>query len=156
MNLAVIRQPSLFRKRWDSSYLLELANREKSFVAEYRLDNRSFDILHTLLDPLLEVNQNMAKVSMSRTNSQTISTASRLGAALIMFGGGRRIEAMRTHGMARSTVYENFRTVVRAINKHPALAIKCDNSLTALQGRARGFEMRSDHGLFKYCTGSEL
>ena len=65
MNLAVIRQPSLFRKRWDSSYLLELANREKSFVAEYRLDNRSFDILHTLLDPLLEVNQNMAKFSMS-------------------------------------------------------------------------------------------
>lgn len=27
------RDPSYFRKRWDSSYLVKLANKEKSFVA---------------------------------------------------------------------------------------------------------------------------
>ena len=97
-------------------------------MAEYRLDSRCFDILHTLFEPMLQVNQNMAKLAMSRTKSETVSTGSRLGAALIMLGGGRRIEAMRTHGLARSTVYENFKLVIRAINKHPALAINCSNS----------------------------
>ena len=144
------RYPSLFRKRWDCQYLLELANKENSFIAEYRLNNKCFDILHNLLQPMLEVDQRMASISMARTKSQPISTASRLGAALIMLGGGRRIEAMRTHGMARTTVYNNFRTVIRAINSHPSLTIKCDNSLTALVGRAKGFEMRSEHSLISY------
>ena len=32
------RNEKLFRRRWDESYLRDLAEREMSFVAEYRLD----------------------------------------------------------------------------------------------------------------------
>ena len=36
------RCPPIFRKRWDSKYLIELAHNESSFVAEYRLDISGF------------------------------------------------------------------------------------------------------------------
>ena len=36
------RAPALFRKRWDSEYLLDLAQKEGSFVAEYRVDPAGF------------------------------------------------------------------------------------------------------------------
>ena len=33
-----VRSPSIFRKRWDSEYLVDLAIRENSFITEYRLN----------------------------------------------------------------------------------------------------------------------
>eukprot|EP01031_Cornospumella_fuschlensis_P031290 gene31290-37817_t len=63
---------------------------------------------------------------------------------------------MRTHGIAASTVYSTFRAVVQAINRHPALAIECDNSEDALRERAGEFALKckSAPDLFKYCTGA--
>ena len=55
LNVSVrFRSTSFYRKRWDSAYLRNLAERENSFVAEYRLVPRQFDILHEMISPLLE------------------------------------------------------------------------------------------------------
>ena len=96
------RNLSLHRQRWQSDYLLNRASNEGSFVAEYRVDPRGFDELIEMLTPSLQVNQKFANIAMAKTNSKPITVASRVGAALIMLGGGRRIEAMRTHGISES------------------------------------------------------
>ena len=62
----VPRGVHLFRKRWDSDHLNDLAVREHSFVAEYRVDPGGFSILHELLDPMLQVNENMASHSQRK------------------------------------------------------------------------------------------
>jgi hypothetical protein len=148
------RAPPIFRKRWDNEYLVKLATQEESFVAEYRLDPRSFQTLCDLLDPYVQVDQEMAGRAMSSSKSKPISVESRIASTLILLGGGRVVEAMRTHGLAKSTVQSIFRTVVRAINSCDDLQIKCDNSLSALRARADGYQSRSNHDLFKYCTGA--
>ena len=68
---------------------------------------------------------------------------SRIGAALIMLGGGRRTEAMRTHGLSKTFVYDNFHKVVDAINSCPQLEIKSDNSMEGLRQAANKFKERS-------------
>ncbi|KAJ1430045.1 hypothetical protein B484DRAFT_396117 [Ochromonadaceae sp. CCMP2298] len=149
-----VRGQALFRRRWDCEYLVDLAIKENSFVAEYRVDVAGFDLLNQMLETKLGVNEEMAARAMNVCGSAPISTASRLGAALIMLGGGRRIEAMRTHGISQAQAYTNLHRVVAAINQHPSLAIKCDNSLDALQQRGDGFNCRSLHRLFPYTTGA--
>ena len=57
-----LRKPRIFRKRWDSDYLRNLAEQENSFLAEYRVDPASFDILVNMLGDSLEVNNEMAAV----------------------------------------------------------------------------------------------
>ena len=148
------RNSALFRKYWDSSYLVNLAVNEGSFILEYRLDPGGFDLLHQLLSSSLERDVSQSNRSVSRSGSAPITSASRLGAALIMLGGGRRLEAMRTHGMSMPTVYDNFHRVIEAINTHPALEIVCDNRPPELQRRSVHFMERSSHELFKYCTGA--
>jgi hypothetical protein len=86
-------------------------------VAEYRLDPNTFDILLHLIGPSLEVNERQARNAMGKSGSAPISTASRIGAALIMLGGGRRIESMRTHGIAESTAYKNLKNRNRSSNR---------------------------------------
>ena len=148
------RNSVLFRKRWDSKYLVDLAVNEGSFISEYRVDPGGFDILHKLLGSTLERDEKFSKLSGSRSGSASISSASRLGAAFIMLGGGRQMEAMRTHGMAKPTVYANFHRVIHAINTHPALDIVRDNSPGELKARSDGFKERSSFDLFQYCTGA--
>ena len=63
----------------------DLATRESSFVAEYRLDPSSFDILSGMLEMDLRVDERMSQIS---TSSGAISTKSRLGSALIILAGG--------------------------------------------------------------------
>lgn len=159
ITLAVIfentqRCPRLFRKRWDSEYLRDLSIQENSFVTEYRVDPGGFDILVDLLRESLTKNSAMASLNSAKCGSALISDDSRLGAALIVLGGGRNLEAMRTLGLAKTTSYDNLHNVVNAINIHPALAIQCDNSIWALKQRALEFKEKSRHGLFQYCTGS--
>jgi hypothetical protein len=146
-----VKKSPIFRRRWDSDYLLPLAHNENSFIQEYRMPYCSFLELHSILVNRLTVNEKMARIS---TPSAPISTVSRLGAALIMLGGGRSMEAMRTHGLARDTVYKNLRKVVRAIISEPRLAIVCDNSETGLQERAARFKEKSDFGLMECATGA--
>lgn len=146
------RVPRLFRKRWDSEYLLDLANKEGSFLAEYRLNPTSFHLLHDILEPALSGNVEMARRASSG-QSDPISSESRLGIALIMLGGGRHVEAMRTHGVARATVYDTFHKVIHAINTNPALALTDNHSKVQLEQRAEGFRKRSTHGLFQFCSG---
>jgi hypothetical protein len=122
------RSAALFRHRWNCEYLVDLATRENSFVAEYRLDPAGFDQLVQMLTPALEVDQKMAAIAMSSSYSQRITEGSRLGAALIILAGGRRIEAMRTHGLAETTVYSNLKRVVRAINSHSELAVSANKT----------------------------
>lgn len=55
-----LKQPRIFRKRWDSAYLRNLAENENSFLAEYRVDPASFDILVNMLGDSLDVNNEMA------------------------------------------------------------------------------------------------
>lgn len=109
-NLVSIRKHStaLGRKRWDMEHMVGLALQEGSFVTEYRLTPQGFDILHEMLAGSLEVDQNMAAIAMAKCGNGPISTASRLGAALILLGGGRQMEAMRTHGMSATTSKKNF------------------------------------------------
>lgn len=45
---------SLFRKRWDNTYLPRLAENKGSFLAEYRVDPGRFDILHDMRAPFNE------------------------------------------------------------------------------------------------------
>ena len=149
----VPRSPSQFRKRWDDQYPVNLAVNEDSLVKEYRLDPKAFDILLELLLPSLTVNEEMAARAMARTRSEPIKASSRLGAALIILSGGRYIEAMRTHGLARSTTYQNLRKVVHGINACPQLQISYDGSLDGLKIRAKQYESKSSHGLLKFCTG---
>ena len=146
-----IRNEKIFRRRWDEPYMRDLATRESSFVAEYRLDPSSFDILSGMLEMDLRVDERMSQIS---TSSGAISTNSRLGSALIILAGGRRIECMRTHGVSSPFVYENLRRVVRAINNHPGLAITCDTSANSMKAKAKSYFDLGDHDLFKYCVGA--
>ena len=148
------RSSALSRKRWDSEYLLNLAVNEGSFVAEYRVDPRGFDVLHQLLESTIKRSGRFSAVSMATSGSSERTSASRLGAALIMLSGGRRIEAMRTHGLSMSTVYDNFHRVIGAINSHPTLEISCDNSLSGLMSRSQDFMERSSFDIFMYYTGA--
>lgn len=148
------RNSSIFRKRWDSDYLLRLAVNEGSFLAEYRVDPRGFDILHELLGSTIDRSGRYSALAMTTSGSSEITPASRLGAALIMLSGGRRVESMRTHGLSMATTYDNFHRVVSAINSHPALEIICDNTMSGLASRSQGFMERSSFDIFKYCTGA--
>ena len=153
LSLNLFRDQALFRRRWNSSYLIDLAKRESSFVSEYRVDPGGFDVLVTLIEEILPMNWKMAHVKSHESGSKPVTTASKVGAALIMLGGGRHMEAMRTHGLSKSYSYDVFRLVVRAINKHPALAINTDNSLEYCKSKASRIQERSSYGIFKYCTG---
>ena len=123
-------------------------------MAEYRVDPRGFDILHELLESSINRSGRFSAASMATSGSSEITPASRLGATLIMLSGGRRIEAMRTHGLSMSTVNDNFHRVISAINSHPALEISCDNSLSGLMSRSQDFMEMSSFDIFKYCTGA--
>ena len=48
----------------------------------------------SILEPTLQVNENMANLAMIRTQSDQISTASRVGSALILLSGGRVLESV--------------------------------------------------------------
>lgn len=149
------RGPSLWRKRWDSEYLRDLAEKENSFLGEYRMDPKSFDVLLQVLGSSLDRNKAMAKLAMTKCKSGEITAASRLGAALIMLGGGRHMEAMRTHGISRPQAFKNFHDVVEAINSCPALDITYDTkNVDVLNGVAEGFKNRSGHDIFKKCVGA--
>lgn len=82
------RNSALFRKRWDSSYLVNPAVNKGSFISESRLDPGEFDLLHQLLSSSLERDVSQSNRSVSRSGSAPITSASRLGAALIMLGEG--------------------------------------------------------------------
>lgn len=146
-------KPTSFRKRWDSEYLLSLAQEENSFVAEYRLSPKAFYQLYEMLGSSLDVNQDMASRAMGRSGSAPITPMSRMAAGLIMLGGGRFMESMRTHGLSHSTVYDNFKKFVRAVNTCPSLAIVHDGSKASCIKKAAAFEKKSHLGLFKYNVG---
>jgi hypothetical protein len=148
------KSPSFFRERWNSEYLRNLAICEGSFVDEYRLDPGGFDHLLQLLMPSLSVNEVLASNAMGTSGSGPISEASRLGAALIMLGGGRRIEAMRTHGVSSSFAYHNLHRVCKAIVNCKELIIEYDISIPVLEAKAQRYKERSSYGLFEYCVDS--
>ena len=110
------RDEPLYRRRWDSQYLLELAENEGSFVAEYRMQPSAFHCLCEMLrDSLTKVEVKQAACS-ARSGSKPISVMSRVGAALIILAGGRNVEVMRTHGVSMSFCYKNLQDVCAAIN----------------------------------------
>jgi hypothetical protein len=138
----------------DNQYLVNLAIRERSFLAEYRLESQSFDILVQLLGSTLQSNHEMANLTAIRCQSEPISAESRIAAALIMLAGGRYVEAMRTHGFAKSTVYSNLHDVVAAINSCPQLDIRYDIQAASVSEMAEGFKGRSQCKVFEYCCGA--
>lgn len=150
------RNPKLYRRRWDSNYFMLLALQENSFITEYRMDFDSFDSLVTMIrdSNFLNIHHQNAKNSVRGAGSDMITLESRVGAALIVLGGGRITEAMRTHGISSSQAYCNLRRVVRVINRLPALAITCSNDVEALEKRASRFEERSSHDMFQFCSGA--
>lgn len=105
-----------------------------------------------MLNPYLQVDDEMARRSMATSGLQSSSVESRLGAGLILLSGGRIMEAMRTHGLARSIGYRNLHRVIDAINAGPGLEIKYDNSIGAPSRRAEQFRQLSRVALFHYCT----
>jgi hypothetical protein len=74
------RDGKYLRTRWREGYCRDLAEKENSFIAEYRLDPVSFDLLSEMLAPDLGVNEVMANLS---SKSGLITNHSRLGCALI-------------------------------------------------------------------------
>jgi hypothetical protein len=146
------RKSPIPRLRWNQPYLRRLSIDENSFVSEYGVTPKGFDLLLQMLQPRLEVD--MRQAARSNPYSAPITAESRLASCLLELRGGRRLEAMRTHGLARSTVDRNFHTVIRAINDHPALKIECDMSIEAQKSRAQEFQKLSTQGFFKYTTGA--
>jgi hypothetical protein len=67
------RSSSLFRKGWDSSYLVNLAVNEGSFISEYRLDPGGFGVLHQILGSSLERDEKFSNLSRSRSGSANIN-----------------------------------------------------------------------------------
>ena len=146
------RKSPIPRERWNQSYLTNLAIEENSFVREVGLSPQAFNRLCFLLQAPLRVDSQRSAAASPR--SDPISLESRVFAALSELKGARRIETMRTHGVASSTAYKNFQKVVMAINAIPELAIQCDMSQQAQLERSQAFEKLSTSGLFKYCTGA--
>lgn len=138
----------------NSDYLVDLALRERSFLTEYRLDPQSFDLLVEYLSPALHANQAMSSLAMNQCGSQMISVASRVGAGLIILGGGRPMESMRTHGLAKTTVYTNFVKFLDAVNTCHNLDIIYDYSYAGVAKYANDFKRRSTHEVFKHCCGA--
>ena len=52
----------MFRKRWDSEYLRNLAENEGSFLAEYRVDPGGFDLLHEILESSIQRDEKLCGV----------------------------------------------------------------------------------------------
>lgn len=121
---------------------------------EYRVTPKAFFILVEMLTPALEKNTEMARRAMNQCGSKPISVASRVGACLIILGGGRIMEAMRTHGLSHTVAYDNFHEVIEAINAHPNLCIEYPNTLSKLKEVAGGFCKRSTHRMFEFCVGA--
>ncbi len=65
LQLEKSRNSAIFRKRWDSDYLLNLAYNEGSFIAEYRLTPTKFGILVDLLTPQLQRSDKFSALAMS-------------------------------------------------------------------------------------------
>ena len=148
------RIPALPRIRWEEDRLVDLAVRENSFMAEYRMSPSSFNLLHEMLEDKLRVDDRMAALSQCRSGNKPISTRSPLAACLILLGGGRSIEVMRTHGVSKAMCFANFKRTIEIINSHPNLKIVCDNDIDSLKRRAKDFTKRSTHRLFKFCTAA--
>lgn len=100
------------------------------------------------------MNATKSSAAMSKSGSAPITTDSRIGAAIIMLSGGRRIEAMRTHGLAESTTYANLHAVALAITLCPELDVTYDLTEAGLKERAAGFKKMSLPGLFEYAVDS--
>lgn len=149
-----IRESKQFRPRWDSARLTKLAQDEGTFIAELRLDPRSFNLLVEMLDPILRKNPTNAANSLSGSGAMPISVASRVAVTLIMLAGGRYVEAMRTHGIPRCTAYSVFHEVLDAIISLDQLKIHCPNDRSSLERRAEDFARLSKVELFKHCTGA--
>lgn len=146
------RKSPIPRQRWRRAHLVPLAISENSFISEFGVSPPLFDYLFQVLRESLEVDE--MKSQAANPNSSILGPDARLAAALIELRGGRRIETMRTLGIAKSTAYENFKRVIRAINNHPLLQIQCDMSVDAQKERAAGFEALSTHKTFQFCTGA--
>ena len=76
----------------------------------------------------------MARVAVK---SAPITSDSRLGMALIILGGGRVTEAMRTHGVSKSSAYGILHEVVDAISNCKALDLPSENDLFTLSREPR-------------------
>lgn len=120
---------------------------------EYRLDPVAFNELHFMLKNSIGKNQTKARNAMDKSNSEVITTESRLGATLIMLADCRSLENMRSHRLAKSIWYDNFRAVIQAIHDEESLDITYDTNLSSI---VSGLESKSSHSLFKYvcdCLG---
>lgn len=146
--------PPLRRYRWNSSYLRDLAAREGSFVAEYRMTPIQFDTLCDMLGPSLHWDEKMAAVCEKKTQSSAIGVDSIVGQALIRLAGGRCIESMRTHGVSETTAYRSLQRFVDAVNTCDLLAMDTAYSMHTLQVRANEFKQLSTHHLFDFCVGA--
>jgi predicted GNAT family acetyltransferase len=115
-----LNRSSVFhRQRWESEYRVNLAIQEGTFVFEYRMGPREFDIIHTLIGDRLKGNEQMAAVAAARSESVPIPAASKIGTALILLADGRRLEALRTHGIAQATANSTFHSFCATINECP-------------------------------------
>ena len=61
--IPLCRDGKYLRTRWREGYCRDLAEKENSFIAEYRLDPVSFDSLSEITEPDLGVNEAMANLS---------------------------------------------------------------------------------------------
>jgi predicted GNAT family acetyltransferase len=151
-NTKLNRSSSVFhRQRWESEYLVNLAIQEGTFVSDYRMGPREFDIIHTLIGDRLKGNEQMAPVAAARSEFVPITAASKIGTALILLAGGRRLEAMRTHGIAQATVYSTLHSFCAAINEYPVFDLDYRSDLFTLKRRAKEFYAKSFVSFFNYC-----
>lgn len=74
---------ALFRKRWDKSHLGDLTVNEDSFVEWIQVDSTCLINFWVIV-----WNGMYANLSVFRSGSVSITSASRLVAALVMLGGG--------------------------------------------------------------------
>ena len=101
------RKSPIPRERWNRFYLMNLAIEENSFIREIGLLPASFEHLCSLLETSLSIDEQRS--AAASPHSGPITLPSRVAATLAELKGARRIETMRTHGIAASTGYANFR-----------------------------------------------
>ena len=78
------RSPSIYRQFWKSECLTNSAKAEGSFVAEYPVDPKGFDILQQFVFDQQYFVFDPKGRSMSSSKSSQITSSSRLEAALVV------------------------------------------------------------------------
>ena len=95
-------------------------------------------MLDTLIGYKIDADMEMSRRAAGKSNSGFISSASRIGSALILLSGGRYLEGMRTHGVSKSFIYESVLVVCKEMIHCNAFSFDYSIGESTIKTRAQG------------------